>query len=75
MTTTLKVRKIGNSSGVILSKEILEKLRVADGDSIIAIETPRGVELSAYDPVVARQMEVAERVMKEDREVLRKLAE
>jgi putative addiction module antidote len=75
MTTTLKVRKIGNSSGVILSKEILEKLRVADGDSIIAIETPRGIELSAYDPVVARQMEVAERVMKEDREVLRKLAE
>ncbi|HEV8590477.1 MAG TPA: hypothetical protein VGQ55_00115 [Pyrinomonadaceae bacterium] len=75
MTTTLKVRKIGNSSGIILSKEILEKLRVADGDSIIAIETPRGIELSAYDPVVARQMEVAERVMKEDREVLRKLAE
>lgn len=75
MTTTLKIRKIGNSSGVILSREILEKLRVTEGDSIIAVETPRGIELSTYDPKIARQLEVAERVMKEDREVLRKLAE
>ena len=75
MTTTLKVRKIGNSSGIILSRDILERLRVEDGDSLLAIETPRGIELSVYDPTVARQMEVAERVMREDREVLRKLAE
>jgi hypothetical protein len=39
------------------------------------METPNGIELSAYDPVVARQMEVAERVMKKHRDVLRKLAE
>lgn len=75
MTTTLKVRKIGNSSGVILPKEVLEKLHVKDGDTILAIETKGGVELTAYNPVVARQMEVAERVMKKHRDVLRKLAE
>jgi putative addiction module antidote len=75
MTTSLKIAAIGNSFGVILPKEILEKLRVVKGDTILAIETPNGVELSAYDPEVARQMEVAEGVMREYRDVLRKLAE
>jgi hypothetical protein len=40
----------------------------------LASETPNGVELTAYDPVVAKQMEVAERVMREEREVLERLA-
>lgn len=75
MTYKLKVRKIGNSSGVIINKEMLEKLRLEDGDSILAVETPNGFELSAFDPVVAEQMQVAERVMRKHRDVLRKLAE
>lgn len=74
-TNTLKITAIGNSFGVILPKGILEKLRVSKGDSVLAIETSTGVELTAYDATVARQMEVAERVMREDRDVLRKLAE
>jgi putative addiction module antidote len=75
MTTTLKLTTIGNSTGVILPKDILEKLRASKGDTIFAIETPNGIELTAYDAVVARQMEVAERVMRKHRDVLRKLAE
>lgn len=75
MTNTLKITAIGNSFGVILPKEILEKLRVSKGDSLLAIETPNGIELSTFDPIVARQIEVAERIMREDRDVLRKLAE
>ena len=75
MTSMLKVRKIGNSSGVILTKDILEKLQVTEGDSIFVVETSNGVELTAYDAKVARQMEVAERIMREDRDVLRRLAE
>ena len=75
MTSTLKITAIGNSAGVILPKDILEKLRVAKGDTLLAIETPDGIELTAYDPAVARQMEVAERVMRKHRDVLRKLAE
>lgn len=74
MTATVKITSIGNSAGIILSKEILEKLRVVKGDSLLVIETPNGVELTAYDPVVARQMEVAERVMRKHRDVLRQLA-
>ena len=75
MTSTLKLTTIGNSTGVILPKDILEKLRASKGDTIFAIETPNGIELTPYDSKFARQMEVAERVMREDRDVLRKLAE
>ncbi len=75
MTTKLKVTTVGSSAGVVLTKELLHMLRVSKGDTLFAIQTSRGVELTAYDPEVARQMEVAERVMREDRDVLRKLAE
>lgn len=73
--TTLTITKIGNSEGVILPKEILAKLRVSKGDKIYVTETPYGVNLSSYDPGFARTMEVAEQVMREHRDVLRKLAE
>lgn len=71
----LKITAIGNSSGVILPKELLARLRVDKGDELYALETPDGVRLTTYDPELAAQMEVAERVMREDRAVLRKLAE
>ncbi len=74
MTNKLKVVTVGNSVGVILSKEILEKLRVQKGDSIFAIETSKGIELTAYNPELAEQMKIAEQVMREDRDTLRKLA-
>ncbi len=73
---TLKVRKFGNSLGVILPQELIAILRVKEGEALFASEGPNsGIELSAYDPEVARQLEVAEQVMREDREVLRKLAQ
>lgn len=75
MTTTLTITKIGNSEGVILPKELLAKLRAQKGDKLYATETPGGIALSLYDADFARTMEVAERVMREDRDVLKKLAE
>jgi putative addiction module antidote len=75
VTYKLKLRRIGNSTGVIMNRELLERLRVEEGDTIFAIETPGGVELTSYDPDVARQMESAEKVMRKHRDVLRKLAE
>ena len=71
----LKVITVGNSVGVILPKELLERLRVGTGDSLYVIETKRGIELIPYNPEFACQMEAAERVMREDRDALRKLAE
>ena len=71
----LKITSIGNSAGVILPKELLARLRVDKGDELYVLETPDGIRLTAFDPTLAAQMEVAERVMREDRVVLHKLAQ
>lgn len=71
----LKIIAVGNSAGVLLPKELLARLRVEKGDSLYVAETPDGVKLMPHDPQLAAQMEVAERVMREDRAVLRKLAD
>lgn len=71
----LKVTGIGNSAGVILPKELLARLRLEKGDELYALETPDGIRLTTYDPELAAQMEIAEQIMREDRAVLRKLAQ
>jgi putative addiction module antidote len=71
----LKLTSIGNSAGVILPKELLARLRLEKGDVLYVLETPDGIRLTTYDPEFAAQMEVAEQVMREDRELLRMLAQ
>jgi putative addiction module antidote len=71
----LKVTTVGNSVGIVLPKELLERLRVGKGDSLYVIETKQGIELTPYNPEFAAQMEAAERVMREDRDALRSLAD
>jgi putative addiction module antidote len=71
----LKLTSIGNSTGVILPKELLSRLRVEKGDELYAAETPDGIRLSVYDPTLAAQMEVAEQVMRKRRTLLNKLAQ
>ncbi len=71
----LKITTVGNSVGVVLPKEMLAKLRVSKGDTLYASETADGYKITPYDEEFERQMEVAERIMREDRDVLRKLAE
>jgi putative addiction module antidote len=75
MAMTVKLMAVGNSTGIILPRELLERLRLKKGDALHVLETPNGVELTSFDPVFAHQMDVAERVMREDRDVLRRLAE
>ncbi len=73
--TSLKVTTTGNSVGVVLSGDILAKLRVEKGDTLYVVETPNGIELSAYNPKLASQMDAAEVIMREDCDVLKKPAE
>lgn len=75
MRSKLKLIAVGNSTGLILSREVLAHLRVERGDQLYLVETSRGVELSPYDPEFAQHMDMAEQVMREDRDVLKKLAE
>lgn len=71
----LKITTVGNSAGVVLPKELLTRLRVQKGDELYVTELPDGIKLAPYDPEFERQMEVAERVMRHRRTLLRKLAE
>jgi putative addiction module antidote len=73
--TTLRLTAIGNSTGLILPKELLERLRVGRGDSLTVTETPTGIALTPFDPEFDRRMELAEQIMREDRDVLRRLAQ
>ncbi len=45
-----KVRKIGNSLGIVLSKELLDRLNVREGDDLLWAVTPDGVRLTPHDP-------------------------
>jgi putative addiction module antidote len=71
---TAKVTTVGSSTGIVLPKEVLAKLRVGKGDELCFMETPEGFNLTPYDPAFAEIMDAAEEVMREDRDVLRALA-
>ena len=70
----LKVIKVGNSSGVILPKEVLAKLGVGIGDSLDIVDGPDGMSVRRHDAGFAQQMAVARDVMKRRRDALSELA-
>lgn len=75
MVHRVKLTQIGNSVGIVLPKELLAKLRMDKGDSLTVTETPDGLQLTPWDEVKQRQLESAERVMRKNRNMLRKLAQ
>lgn len=75
MNKPLKLIKIGNSTGVILPKDVLARMNVEQGDEIYLSETSDGrISLDRYDADFARKMKLAEQIMREDRDILRVLA-
>ncbi|MGA7340748.1 MAG: AbrB/MazE/SpoVT family DNA-binding domain-containing protein [Terracidiphilus sp.] len=75
MPTTTKVIAIGNSAGIILPKETLARLNVKKGDTLYITEGAQGVRLVPFDQDFAKQVEAAREVMRENRDVLQRLAE
>jgi len=71
---TLKLTAIGNSVGVVLPKEALDKLHLKKGDKVYLTESPEGFRLTPYDPEFEKQMTAARQIMRKRREVLRELA-
>ena len=71
----LQIRKIGNSLGLILSKELLARLKLKEGDKLHVIEQPeRGMKLTPYDPKHANTMRIAREIMDEYQDTFRALA-
>jgi putative addiction module antidote len=71
----LKIRRFGNSLGVVLPKEVIQRLRTGDGERVFLIEAPDGdYRLTPYDPAFEKKMEKAEEIMGRYRNTLRALA-
>lgn len=70
----LKLRKVGNSVGVLLPQDALASLKVDQGDTLFFTQSPDGYRVTPYNPDFERQMKVAEFVMKQDRNMLHELA-
>lgn len=72
---SFKITTVGSSSGIILTKEAMARLRVQKGDILYLTEAPGGgYRLTPHDPDLARQLAHAEEIIHDDREVLRALA-
>ena len=71
----LKVRKLGNSLGVVLPKEVIQRLRTGDGERVFLIEAEGGdYRLTPYDPAFETKMDKAEEIMSRYRNTLNALA-
>ena len=74
MATVVKIRKVGNSLGVILTKDVVESLGVAEGDDLFAVRTPDGIRLTPFDPDFATAIESTRDYMRRHRDALHELA-
>ncbi|HEY5474106.1 MAG TPA: AbrB/MazE/SpoVT family DNA-binding domain-containing protein [Candidatus Limnocylindrales bacterium] len=74
MTRGLKLRQAGGSISATLPKDMAERLHLAAGDTVLAIETDRGILLTPYDPQTEEALAIAGRVSGKYRNALRELA-
>jgi putative addiction module antidote len=71
---SLKLRKVGTSTGLVLPKEMLGHLHAQEGQEVFAIETPTGYMITTLDPRVQKQIENGEAFMDRYRDVFAALA-
>lgn len=72
--TSLKLTTMGTSTGVVIPKEMLKRLKVEKGDTLYAIETAEGYLLTPYDPAIEEQLKAGQEFMKEYRDTFKALA-
>jgi putative addiction module antidote len=70
----LKITTVGNSAGVVIPKDILEKMKVSKGDSLYLVEEQDGYKITPYNKEFIDQMQMAEKIMREDRDALKVLS-
>ncbi len=70
----VKVTAVGNSMGILLPKEALNKLRATKGDTLYLVENTEGFTLTPYQKDFESQMDAAEKVLKKYRNALHELA-
>jgi antitoxin MazE len=74
-TMQIEIKKIGNSDGVILPRELMRRLDLKRGQFLHIVELPGGgFQAIPYDPDFERTMEIADQVMDEYKDTLAVLA-
>ncbi|MEP6507726.1 MAG: AbrB/MazE/SpoVT family DNA-binding domain-containing protein [Gemmatimonadales bacterium] len=73
MVKELKLRQAGGSVSATLPKDMADRLHVAAGDRMLAVETDRGILLTPYDPSLEEELGIAARASKKYRNALREL--
>ncbi len=74
MTKGLKLRQAGGSIAATLPKDMADRLHLAAGDTVLAVETDRGILLTPYDPDTEEALATASKVAGKYRNALRELA-
>lgn len=75
MAMETKVRKIGNSLGIVLPKEAIHAMQVEEGATLYLTETPEnGLRVTPNQPGFKEKMEIADSLMRRYRNALRELA-
>jgi putative addiction module antidote len=75
MLKQIRLRRAGGSVSATLPKEMADRLNVAAGDELFAVETPDGILLTPYDEATARAVQAARAGARQYRNALRRLAE
>jgi putative addiction module antidote len=71
----IEIKRIGNSTGVILPKELLTRLQLKQGQQLHIIELPSGgFQALPYDPEFEKTMEIVDEIIDEYRDTLAALA-
>ena len=70
----VKITQVGNSMGILLPKEALNKMNTTKGDTLYLVEGPDGYTMTPYSQDFEEQIKAADKVMKRYRNALRKLA-
>jgi putative addiction module antidote len=71
----LKIRKVGNSLGIVLPKEVISRLRTGEGEEVFLLEGPDNTyRITPFDPAFEKKMEKAEEIMARYRNTLHVLA-
>lgn len=71
----LKVRKVGNSLGLVLPKDVVRRLRTGEGEELFLLEGPNNTyRLTPFDPAFEKKMAKAEQIMARYRNTLHALA-
>lgn len=69
------ITRIGEGSGVVLPSKMLQRLHLAEGDTVYVTETADGIQISSREPSLNEIANIARDIAEEDRDLLKKLAE